>query len=61
MKHVNTKVLIGSAADKIVEFASNENIDIMIIGNIGLGGMSKLKYLGSVSRYVRVKEQNVLS
>jgi nucleotide-binding universal stress UspA family protein len=49
---INTQVLVGYVADKIVEYASNENVDLIIIGNIGLGGISKLKCLGSVSRAV---------
>lgn len=46
---INTQVLVGFLADKIVEYASNKDVDVIIIGNIGLGGISELKYLGTVS------------
>lgn len=46
-------VLLGdSVSDSIVEFAEKEKADLIIIGNIGLTGFSKLKTLGSVSRAV---------
>ena len=39
-------------SEKIVEFAEKENVDLIVIGNIGLSGLSKVKALGSVSRSV---------
>ena len=51
--NVRTIVLIGdSIADKIVELAEKEHVDLIVIGNVGLSGLSKLKALGSVSRAV---------
>jgi nucleotide-binding universal stress UspA family protein len=49
---IGTKVLIGYPSDKIVEYARDENVDLIIIGNVGLSGASKFKALGSVSRSV---------
>ncbi|HXV45507.1 MAG TPA: universal stress protein [Nitrososphaera sp.] len=49
---VRTKVLIGYPSDKIEEYSREENIDLIIIGNVGLSGASKFKALGSVSRTV---------
>ncbi|AIC14605.1 universal stress protein [Nitrososphaera viennensis] len=50
---IRTIVLIGDpVSDKIVELAGNEKVDIVVIGNVGLSGISKLKTLGSVSRGV---------
>ncbi|HXT85217.1 MAG TPA: universal stress protein [Verrucomicrobiae bacterium] len=42
----------GSVADNIISFADKENANIIVIGNIGLSGISKIKTLGSVSRKV---------
>lgn len=50
---VKTLVLIGdSISDKIIELAKLEKTDLIVIGNVGLSGFSKLKTLGSVSRAV---------
>jgi len=49
---ISTHVLLGDPADKIIEFADSENIDLIIIGNVGLRGITKIKTLGSVSRRV---------
>jgi len=49
---VKIEILYGSPAEKIIEFAHNENVDVIVIGNVGLSGFSKLKALGSVSRSV---------
>jgi nucleotide-binding universal stress UspA family protein len=49
---VRTKVLIGYPSDKIIEYAKEENVDLIIIGNVGLSGASKFRALGSVSRNV---------
>ena len=44
--------IADAIADKIIDVAQEENVDLIVIGNIGLGGISKLKALGSVSRAV---------
>lgn len=54
---IRTELLIGShssrtVAANIIKFASEEKVDIIIIGNVGLGGISKIKSLGSVSRNI---------
>jgi len=54
---VSTEVLYGNPADKIIEFANTQKADLIVIGNIGLSGFSKLKALGSVSRRVSESSQ----
>jgi nucleotide-binding universal stress UspA family protein len=50
---VGSVVLLGdSISGKIIELAETDEIDLIIIGNVGLSGLSKLKTLGSVSRAV---------
>lgn len=49
---VRVEILYGSPVEKIIEFAHKEKVDVIVIGNIGLSGFSKLKVLGSVSRSV---------
>lgn len=46
------KVLYGSAPEEIVQYATLDGTDLIILGNTGLSGISKLKALGSVSRCV---------
>lgn len=50
-----TAVRYGYAADEIVKFAKEEKTDLVIMGNVGLRGLSKLRVLGSVSRSVAEK------
>lgn len=50
---VKEVALVGdSIPSKILELADKENVDLIIIGNVGLSGISKLKTLGSVSRAI---------
>jgi nucleotide-binding universal stress UspA family protein len=49
---IKPKVTIGVPADEIMEMANEENVDLIIMGNVGLSRFSKLKALGSVSRNV---------
>jgi nucleotide-binding universal stress UspA family protein len=49
---IKTHVVLGDPAEKIIEFANAKNIDLIIMGNVGLRGLSRIKALGSVSRYV---------
>lgn len=43
----------GNPSDKIVEYATNEKVDLVVVGSIGLTGVSKFfKGLGSISRNV---------
>ncbi len=51
---IRTVVLVGSAEDKIVEFANRQNVDLIVMGSRGLKGMSRL-LMGSVSRNVSEK------
>jgi len=54
---IKTEIIGGirSIADNIISFADKENANIIVIGNIGLGGISKIKTLGSISRNVSEK------
>jgi len=49
---IEIKVLSGQVSNTIIEFAQKENIDLIVIGNVGRSGISKIKTLGSVSRAV---------
>jgi nucleotide-binding universal stress UspA family protein len=50
--------LIGdSVSGKILELAEKEKVDLIVIGNVGLSGVSKLKTLGSVSRAISERSQ----
>jgi nucleotide-binding universal stress UspA family protein len=52
---IKTQVVISSGlsiADTIIDFANKENPDLIVLGNVGLGGISKVKALGSVSRAI---------
>jgi len=46
-------LLVGnglSISDTIIDFADKEKMDLIVLGNVGLSGLSKVKALGSVSR-----------
>ena len=45
-------VLYGNPAEEILKFSELEKIDLIVMGNVGLTGISKIKTLGSVSRNV---------
>ena len=47
-----SKVMYGSPAECVIDFAKDYKADLIVIGNIGLSGIAKLKVLGSVSRSV---------
>jgi nucleotide-binding universal stress UspA family protein len=49
---IDTVSLNGYPSDKIIEFANNQKVDLIVIGSVGLRGLSKIKALGSVSRSV---------
>lgn len=49
-------ITIGSPSDKILEYATDKKADLIVIGSIGVTGVSKFfKGLGSVSRNVSEK------
>lgn len=55
---IQTKVISdveGSIVYNIIKYAEEEQVDLIVIGNIGLGGISKIKTLGSVSRSLAEK------
>jgi nucleotide-binding universal stress UspA family protein len=49
---VKTYVAYGDPSDKILEFANKHQINLIVIGSIGLSGFSRIKALGSVARNV---------
>ncbi|WP_458719586.1 universal stress protein [Candidatus Nitrosocosmicus sp. R] len=63
---IRTKLLKGSnssrtIAESIVKFSTEEQVDLIVAGNVGLGGISKIKALGSVSRnLVEISKRPVL-
>jgi nucleotide-binding universal stress UspA family protein len=46
------EILYGNPAERIIEFAHKEKVNVIVLGNVGLSGFSRLKALGSVSRSV---------
>jgi nucleotide-binding universal stress UspA family protein len=42
----------GNPAEEILKYSQSERIDLIVMGNVGLTGISKIKMLGSVSRDV---------
>ena len=52
---IKTQVVVSnglSVSDIIIDFANKEKADLIVLGNVGLSGMSKVKALGSVSRAI---------
>ena len=47
-----TEVIYGDPAKEIINYSLSNQIDLIIIGNTGLKGFSKIKSLGSISRSV---------
>ena len=41
-----------SIPNTITEFAYKEKVDLIVVGSVGLSGISKVKVLGSVSRAI---------
>ncbi|MDQ3851261.1 MAG: universal stress protein [Thermoproteota archaeon] len=52
---IRTKLLTGHISNTIIDFAAKEKVDLIVIGNVGRSGISKIKMLGSVSRSVSEK------
>ncbi len=47
------QIIIGNPPEVITDLANNEQkVDLIIMGSTGLKGISKIRVLGSVSRYV---------
>ena len=48
-------------AERIVKFSTEQQVDLIVVGNVGLGGNSKIKAIGSVSRnLVEISKRPVL-
>ena len=54
---LQSMVLYGNPTEEILKFSQVEKIDLIVMGNIGLKGISKIKTLGSVSRNVLEKSK----
>jgi nucleotide-binding universal stress UspA family protein len=55
---IRVEILVSqgnSVSDTIIKFANKEKANLIVVGNIGLSGTSKLKTLGSVSRSIAEK------
>lgn len=51
---LEVQVLIGNPSDQIIHFANGERMELIIMGNTGLGGFSKI-VSGSVAKNVSEK------
>jgi len=49
---VSFRIEHGNVVDKILDFAKQKKISLIVIGSCGLHGIGKLKTLGSVSRKI---------
>lgn len=49
---IENVLLHGYPPEKIIEFANEQKVDLIVIGSVGLSGLSKVRALGSVSRNV---------
>lgn len=54
VKHTE-QILVGKPAEKIVETAKKLNVDMVVMGFVGLKGLQRIRALGSVSRAVSEK------
>jgi nucleotide-binding universal stress UspA family protein len=51
VRNLQTAVLQGDPAERIIEFAKDQGVDMIVIGSRGLGGVKQM-FLGSVSNKV---------
>ena len=49
---IKTMLLSGHISNAIIDFATKEKVDLIVIGNVGRSGLSRIKTLGSVSRSI---------
>lgn len=49
---IESDILQGDPSNKIIEYAANNMVDMIVMGSNGLHGLAKIKGLGSVSRRV---------
>jgi nucleotide-binding universal stress UspA family protein len=54
---ISTKILKGSHSSRyvaysIIKFVKDQKVDLIVLGSVGLGGVSKNKALGSVTRNI---------
>lgn len=53
---IRTYVTYGYPSDKILEFSNKHQVNLIVIGSIGLTGFSRIKALGSVARSISKSE-----
>ena len=49
---IKVKVVVGRPSDKIVEYAKEEKVDLIVMGTAGLGSAFKVAVFGSVARKI---------
>ena len=54
---ISTKILKGSHSSRyiaysVIKFVDDERVDLIVLGSVGLGGISKNRALGSVTRNI---------
>ena len=49
---IRTYVTYGYPSDKILEFSNKHQVNLIVIGSIGLTGFSRIKALSSVARSI---------
>jgi nucleotide-binding universal stress UspA family protein len=52
---IKTQVIVSngrSVSDVIINSANKEKADLIVLGNVGLSGVTKVKALGSISRAI---------
>lgn len=50
-----TRSVVGYPSEVIIKHAEKDNVDIVVMGTVGLRGISRIRALGSVAR--RVSEE----
>ena len=50
--NATSQVISGYPKKEILKFAKRQDVGLIVMGNQGIGGMKKLRVLGSVSRWI---------
>jgi nucleotide-binding universal stress UspA family protein len=50
-----TKVMLGKVSNTVIEYINSNKIELVVLGTTGLGGISRIKALGSVARNIAEK------
>ncbi|MEM4678969.1 MAG: universal stress protein, partial [Candidatus Jordarchaeales archaeon] len=60
IEDVVKKIAYGDPAEKIVEEANNENVDLIVIGTRGLTGVKRVVLGSTTQKVIRWSERDVL-